>query len=172
METNKKTKTKAFFYQREYSSYVEIDLSNPLHNELAYLFFDRDLSNPKWCPGVFPGSIRKATELMKKIEGFVGKPDASNLYLKVYNLDENGKVIGTYKKKTTHKTFNNNLVPFTTTIKVTEEDYICDYCLDLGRHNEEEHGPLMDMELKVNSALDLIFCRFCHGTQDYTEVKD
>ena len=170
METNKKTKTKGFFYQREYSSYVEIDLSDPLHNELAYLFFDRDLSNPTWCPGVFPWSIKEATELMKKIEGFVGKPDASNLYLKVLEFDENGRV--PYKKKTNYKTFNYDLVPFTTTIKVTEEDYICDYCLDLGRYNEEEHGPLMDMELKVNSALDLVFCRFCLGTQDYTEIED
>lgn len=145
-------------------------MSNPLHNELAYLFFDRDLSNPNWCPGVFPGSTEKATELMKQIDGFVGTLDGSDIYLKVLEFDENGRV--PYKKKTNHKTFNNNLVPFTITIKVTEEDYICDYCLDLGRYNEEEHGPLMDMELKVNSALDLIFCRFCHGTQDYTEIKD
>lgn len=165
-----KAKTKGFFYQRAYSTYVEIDMSNPLHKELAYLFFDRDLSNPKWCPGVFPWSIKEATELMKQIDGFVGTLDGADVYLKVLEFDENGRV--PYKKKHNNATFNNKLVPFTTTIKVTEEDYICSYCLDLGRYNEEEHGPLMDMELKVNSALDLVFCRFCLGTQDYTEIED
>jgi len=157
METNKKTKTKTkgFFYQREYSSYVEIDLSDPLHNELAYLFFDRDLSNPKWCPGVFPWSIKEATELMKKIEGFVGKPDASNLYLKVYDLDENGKVIGTYKKPDPSK-MKLNETQFSTSIFSNEDDeYVCDPCAI------EKPGPFRKVSYEVKYELDVIWCRFC-----------